>query len=501
VIVCTDSGEPARLVQNGRTGFVVDPDPVEIAAAMALLAGDRKLAMDMGEIAFGSTSPQLWSEVVDRILEAGKPLPRDLTATKPAPLLQKNEIPVLVADNQVLDPPIGGGRVRIHELYRHMARLGFEVCYVGAFDWPGPAYRDQMIASHFREVITPLTQPHFARNRHFERATGGKTTIDVTMPELLKYSPRFQRMTAEHGRDAKAIIVSHPWVYPYVSRRANQKLIYDSHNCEVYAKQQILGDTAAGRKLVAEVGKLEAKLCAEADLIFVCSQDDTDQFKQRYGISPQKFVLVPNGVDVRDVYPANASTRQRARSEFGLDNNNPVLIFIGSGYSPNVEAAEFLVKELASALPHYKIVIAGSVRDSCAASNRVPSPPNVIWTGTLDNRQRLALYHAADIALNPMFSGSGTNLKMLDYFASGLPVISTPIGARGLAIDTENCVVCPARDFVSNVKVLARDTALRARLGRTARELAERNYDWAVIAADAANALLTLLETESVHAA
>ena len=34
VIVCRDSGEPTRLVQNGRSGFVVDPNPVEIAAAI-----------------------------------------------------------------------------------------------------------------------------------------------------------------------------------------------------------------------------------------------------------------------------------------------------------------------------------------------------------------------------------------------------------------------------------------------------------------------------------
>ena len=187
----------------------------------------------------------------------------------------KNSIPVLVADNQVLDPPIGGGRVRIYELYRHLAALDFEVCYVGAYDWPGPAYRDQLLAPHFREMVTPLTQPHFAENRHYERATRGKTTIDVTIPQLLKYSPRYRRMAEEHGQDAKLIVISHPWVYPYVLRRPGQKLIYDAHNCEFLIKQQILGDTAAGRSLVRSVRELEGKLCREADLIFTCSQEDS----------------------------------------------------------------------------------------------------------------------------------------------------------------------------------------------------------------------------------
>ncbi|MFN7173813.1 MAG: MlaD family protein, partial [Thermaurantiacus tibetensis] len=42
--------------------------------------------------------------------------------------------------------------------------------------------------------------------------------------------------------------------------------------------------------------------------------------------------------------------------------------------------------------------------------------------------EKLALLRGADVALNPISSGSGTNLKMLEYFAAGLPVLSTPHG-------------------------------------------------------------------------
>src|SRR5664279_2710716 len=63
VIVCADSGEPARLVENGRSGYVVQPDPVEIAAAMSILDGDRELARAMGEYAFEHAPSQSWDEV------------------------------------------------------------------------------------------------------------------------------------------------------------------------------------------------------------------------------------------------------------------------------------------------------------------------------------------------------------------------------------------------------------------------------------------------------
>jgi len=498
VIVCKDSGEPALLVENGRTGFVVDPNPAEIAGAMSLLAANPDLAREMGEFAYQRAPSQSWDDVAQQLLDAGSPIRTEWDSIS-VPRSDANRVPLLVADNQVLDPPVGGGRIRIYELYRHMAMLDFEITYVGAYDWPGPAYRDQMLAPHFREIVTPLTQPHFAHDRQYHRATGGKTTIDVTIPKLLQHSPRFGRMAQEHGANVEVIIISHPWVHPHVPRRPEQKLIYDAHNCEYIVKQQILSDTAAGRKLVEEVRELEQNLCREADLIFVCSHDDAEQFAKLYGIARDKIVLVPNGVDVENIQPASRADRDWAREQLGLPLDKPVLIFIGSGYAPNTEAAAFLAKQVAPRLPNCNLVIAGSVKDSYQASPAALTPENLKWLGTIDAGRRLSFYHAADVALNPMFSGSGTNLKMLDYFAAGLPVVSTPAGARGLELSDQDCIVCPAEQFVSRIEELLNDPAKCARLAANARRLAVERYAWSSIAADAAQAVHNLLQGEPAH--
>lgn len=498
VIVCTDSGEPARLVENGRSGFVVNPDPVEIAAAMNILAEDRELARTMGECAYEQVPSQSWDEVVDRLVGSGAPATAPSFAGSFTEAREESRIPLLVADNQVLDPPVGGGRIRIHELYRNIAARGFEVTYVGAYDWPGPVYRDQMLAPHFRECVTPLTQAHFAEDARYRAPTGGKTTIDVTIPKLLKHSPRFQRMAGEYGRDAKIIVISHPWVHPYVPRRPDQKLIYDAHNCEYVVKEQILGDTRAGRQLVREVGELEGNLCREADLIFVCSNADARQFSDHYGVAMDKMALVPNGVDTKDIQPATILQRQSARRELGLPEDRPVLIFIGSGYGPNTEAAKFIVKDVAPRLLDCTLVIAGSVKESYEASQGPAPPANVRFLGAIDANRRRSLYQAADIALNPMFSGSGTNLKMLDYFAAGLPVVSTPAGARGLDIVADDCLVCAADQFVHNIQELLCSEDRRGEMGRRARGLAETTYDWHFIAAKAANAMVGLLQHQPV---
>jgi len=499
VIVCEDSGEPTSLVQNGHSGLIAHPTASEVAGAMSVLASNRELAREMGERAYESAPSQSWDEAVRRILDAGTPL-RTSWDIPGSSASQHNVIPLLVADNQVLDPPVGGGRIRIYELYRHMAQLDFDITYVGAYDWPGPVYRDQMLAPRFRECVTPLTQPHFAHNNRYVRATGGKTTIDVTIHQLMKYTPRFARMAAEYGKDAEVVIVSHPWVYPYLSRQPQQKLIYDSHNCEYMVKQQILGDTRAGRKLVDEVKKLEGNLCRAADLVFTCSNDDAESFVKLYGVEREKMVVVPNGVAVEDIQPATSNERLLARQEFNLAAEQPALIFIGSAYGPNTQAAAFIVKQVAPRLPQCAFLIAGSVKESYeAAHGPQQQAGNVSWLGTIDNARRLALYHAADIALNPMFSGSGTNLKMLDYFAAGLPVISTVAGARGLDLAPDACLVCAPDEFAVRIEGLIGEPPARNRMGRNARNLAVERYAWGLIAATAADAILNLLRGEPTY--
>jgi glycosyltransferase involved in cell wall biosynthesis len=498
VIVCRDSGEPVRLVKNGRSGFVVSPDPVEIAAAMNILAGEPELAKSMGDAGFRDAPSQSWDDVVYHLMMAGAAgLGRRDSTSASAPI-EQSRIKMLVADNQVLDPPVGGGRIRIYELYRHVAELGFDVTYVGAYDWPGPVYRDQMLAPYFRECVTPLTQPHFAEDAKYRAATGGKTTIDVTIPKLMHLSPRFRRMASEFGQDASIVVISHPWVHDHVPRRPEQKLIYDAHNCEFVVKEQILDDSHAGRRLVGEVKGLEQRLCREADLIFVCSDEDAKKFEQVYGISGQKMVVVPNGVDETQIKPASDNERRRARQFFGVEENQPLLIFIGSGYWPNTEAARYMVTEVAPRVPACTIAIAGSVKDSYESSQGPTPPANVRFLGVIDASSRALLYQAADIALNPMFSGSGTNLKMLDYFAAGLPVVSTTAGARGLDLLDGDCIVCDATEFVEQTQRLLGDENLRRNMARRARLIAEEKYAWSRIAATAVTAINKLLTVEPV---
>jgi glycosyltransferase involved in cell wall biosynthesis len=68
VVTCRDSGGPAELVREGESGFVCDPTPASLAAAMARLAGDRSLAERLGAGAAAASAEFTWPGAVARLL-------------------------------------------------------------------------------------------------------------------------------------------------------------------------------------------------------------------------------------------------------------------------------------------------------------------------------------------------------------------------------------------------------------------------------------------------
>jgi glycosyltransferase involved in cell wall biosynthesis len=68
VITCSDSGGPAELVRDGVSGFVKDPSPEAIAAAMRALIDDRNLAQRMGDAGYATASQMTWHDAVQELL-------------------------------------------------------------------------------------------------------------------------------------------------------------------------------------------------------------------------------------------------------------------------------------------------------------------------------------------------------------------------------------------------------------------------------------------------
>jgi len=68
VVTCGDSGGTLEFVRDGENGFVCDPDPEAIGAALARLASDRELAQQLGERGRARAAQVTWDGVVEQLV-------------------------------------------------------------------------------------------------------------------------------------------------------------------------------------------------------------------------------------------------------------------------------------------------------------------------------------------------------------------------------------------------------------------------------------------------
>jgi len=306
-------------------------------------------------------------------------------------------------------------------------------------------------------------------------------------PRCLLAEPALRRLLAQ----ADVVIAEHPWLFRPVFKLGGApaaRWVLDAHNIE-YPLYAARGGGRLQSRAARRLLGLEAFAFRHAHLSLVVCNDDAVEARERYGVAPAAMALAPNGVDCTTLKPVTAATRQHRKRTLGL-GDRPVVLFVGSNWPPNVEAARAVLR-LAADLADTPLlfVIAGSVGDALA---RDPLAARVRLTGAVDDIR--PWLEAADLALNPMCSGGGSNIKVLEYLACGLPVISTPFGARGLGlVPGREAVIVPLAQFHAELRAAASvlhpgagdggascgETLLS--LGRAGRGAVAARFDWSSI--------------------
>ncbi|SDY77777.1 glycosyltransferase family 4 protein [Halopenitus persicus] len=280
--------------------------------------------------------------------------------------------------------------------------------------------------------------------------------------------------------DADVVLAREPWQMPYVLDHvpASTPIIFSSHNVETERFGDIEQPVLTER-VEREVDRLERRSVEETDAIVCTSEHDAEVYRERY--DPSGPILVaPNGTyeDSLRSHRPDSDVAECIRQRYGIASDAIVSLFMGSNYRPNVEAAEAVVDmahELADADFDAQFLVLGSVGN---ALDRPSLPDNLTTTGYVEAEFE-AHFDAADIALNPMLSGGGTNIKLIDYFARSLPVVSTRFGARGLdGTAGEELLVADIDNFPERITALAEDPGRRRRVGDAGRRLAADRYTW-----------------------
>ena len=168
----------------------------------------------------------------------------------------------------------------------------------------------------------------------------------------------------------------------------------------------------------------------------------------------------------------------------GTERAPYTMLFLGSfRHVPNQVALDWFARSvlplIVAELPQARLVVAGS---DPPLRHTLPGPHDAIeLLGFVEDVQ--PLFSSCAVFVCPIRSGSGVRVKLLEAFASGIPVVSTRLGAEGLAReDGEFCALADdAPAFAAKVVGLLRDREMAAEMAGRARREVEKNWDTGAI--------------------
>jgi glycosyltransferase involved in cell wall biosynthesis len=162
------------------------------------------------------------------------------------------------------------------------------------------------------------------------------------------------------------------------------------------------------------------------------------------------------------------------------------LLFTGNmDYAPNVDAVKFFVKNLWPSIhkqnPNVKLVVAGQrpVDDILKLKSKA-----IEVTGFVPDISDL--YRSSTILIAPLRFGAGTQNKVLEAMAMGVPVICTNIGFTGLQIANGEGVIMTENfeKFAKEVNQLLSDVDKRREIGEKGFRVARSRFSWDSITND-----------------
>lgn len=205
------------------------------------------------------------------------------------------------------------------------------------------------------------------------------------------------------------------------------------------------------------------------------------ELERWHGVSGDRVVHIPNGIDVDRFHPRRREARRRILNELGIQPEAPVILFAGHEFGR--KGLELAVRALARLqTPAHLLVVGG---DKPGRFQRIAIDlgvgDRVHFAGRRDDMPDL--YGAADVFLLPSRYESFA-LVCLEALATGIPVVATRIGGvedyvedsvNGLLVEREESHITRALD-----RLLA-DPVLRSEMSRAARSSA-LSCDWSEVA-------------------
>jgi O-antigen biosynthesis protein len=354
-------------------------------------------------------------------------------------------------------PPVHGGGVFMYQTVKELSRLTelhllvmLDIAEQRAEHQPLDAIcasSDYLVRPHNKQKALASLEPNaFREFRNADFAWMLHREIYLHQIDLLQLEYTMMGQYAGRFRRIPSILFEHDVYFQSIARR----LPFMTNALDrIQARWEYL------RAL-----RYELKLLPTVDRVQVCSHDNAEHL---ISFLPELRGRIDDGfragIDTSD-YPYKPTGRKPL-----------TMLFLGSfRHLPNQEALRWFVTHVLPLIlkeePAARLVVVGS--EPPPAHSLYPAE-SIDLIGFVDDiREPLAEYA---VFVCPILSGSGVRVKLLEAFSAGIPVVSTRLGAEGLAdVDGDICALADdAPGFASHVLDLLRDPEKAAALAARAR--------------------------------
>jgi len=396
-------------------------------------------------------------EVVQQAVQPGKQRSR-----RPRVLLVQ-PYPVL--------PPYHGGGVRNSNLIRRLADSFDMYVFVYSSIGDDPSQRQDLarycrrLYVHRRDPVPPSEtwdlMPRGAQFLRFQQvAERLRDIVELEQIDIVQLEYAEMGQYVPNLGSARVILTEHD--LSFVSSRRRRKIGFHER---FGTDRDLWADRVSWLKLF----RFELRACDAVDQVHLMSEADAEILAPLMKDGWRRLRVLPNGVDTQRFHPGESAVRQ------------PKVLFLGSfGHTPNLDGVEYLLDDI---WPLVRLRLREASLTLVGAH-----PPD--WIRRRDGRDGIRVvgtvqdtvteFQSHRVLAAPIRVGSGTRLKILEAFASGLPVVSTTIGIEGIACeDSRHCLVAdePGRYAKRLCEALTNDELCDSLAGE-GRRLAVDLYDW-----------------------
>jgi len=356
----------------------------------------------------------------------------------------------------------GGAEIYIYNLAKYLSKNGLDVKIIASV----PEKRFGRASSHIYDGLRyELLPPHIP--------------IYTNISLIFYHTFNFNLAKKLRREDFDILHSFGMTAYRYLKGRVNGKVVVEPFGLYGTEEKKISWFKRKARELLIE--RPLGYCVKHADAVAVEGEIQARDISNKYGISEDKFIYIPDGVEI-DVIDEYLSRNKLTREEMGLSDADILLVNVNrlvrnKGVNYLIDALKILNNEL-----NVKLILIGSGPEEGNIKrkiNELKLRDKVIHFKDISDETKFQLIALADISVTPTLF-EGLPIVILEAMTCGKPVIASNVTEVPQVVKHGiNGFLVPPRDPMAIAKAVLEiyDKGLIKAMGRESRRIAE-DYDW-----------------------